>query len=88
LIPDDQLLTAIRKVLHEEILRANGQLLKNAKYLSVKEVAALLEIHPSTIHRWRKTGRLPKPFTKPWGQPRWRLDEILKWIQRGCARDT
>jgi excisionase family DNA binding protein len=78
---DELLLNAIRKVVREE-LRANGHHLKNAKYVGVKEVAALLGVHQSTIPRWCKKGRLPKPFRKPWGQPHWRLDEVLKCIER------
>jgi excisionase family DNA binding protein len=80
LIPED-LLKTVRKVVREELLRATGHHFKN-KYLGLKEVAGLLGVHQSTVCRWLKNGRLPKPFTRPWKQPRWQLKEILKCVRR------
>jgi predicted DNA-binding transcriptional regulator AlpA len=76
---DHELLNAFRRVVREE-LHANGHF-KN-KFLSLKETAAVLNVSQSSIRRWSKIGRIPKPFTKPWGTPRWLLEEILKCIKR------
>jgi transposase len=76
----DELLNALRRIVREEV-RANGHLLKR-KYLSLKETAAIFDVSVSTIHRWRKAGKIPKPFGKPWGKPHWAADEIFRCVKR------
>jgi excisionase family DNA binding protein len=31
----------------------------NTEYLTIKEVAQLLSVHPNTVRNWIKTGKLP-----------------------------
>jgi predicted DNA-binding transcriptional regulator AlpA len=76
----DELINVISLCVRAE-LRASDRLLKT-KFLSLKEVAGLLGVNQSTIHRWRKAGKLPRPFVEPWGGPRWAADEIAKCIKR------
>jgi hypothetical protein len=63
LISDEQLLGAIRRVVREEITRANGHF-KNAKYLCAKEVAALLGVPSKRDPSLVQGGQNPKTLHK------------------------
>lgn len=46
------------------------------KYLPVKAVARLLSVHPATVWRLVKEGRLPAPYKIGRNTTRWLLSEI------------
>ncbi len=45
-------------------------------YVSANTLATMLETTPSTIWRWSKKGRLPKPYRLGESTTRWRLEEV------------
>lgn len=56
LISRDDLEAVIRKIIKEEIAKREAE--KNAERLTTTQVIRRLHIDPSTLWRWRKTGRL------------------------------
>ncbi|MGH3426909.1 MAG: helix-turn-helix domain-containing protein [Terriglobales bacterium] len=50
--------------------------------LTRKEVAELLGVSDSTVHRWARDGKLPRHVTWPSGQRRWRRSDIDKLVRR------
>ena len=55
--------------------------------LRPSQVAELLDVSMSCLSEWRRTGRGPKPLTKPEGT-RWvrdRRSDVDAWIKRGAA---
>lgn len=57
-----------------------------ARFLSVKQIATLLQAHEKSVWRWVKQGKLPKPI-KTWGSPLWDYDEIVKYAQVKADED-
>ena len=53
--------------------------------LTSKEVARLLCVAPSTLCRWRQTGKGPRVYWLGAGSPRYREDDILEWLERMAA---
>ena len=53
--------------------------------LTSKEVARLLCVAPSTLCRWRATGKGPRVYWLGAGSPRYREDDILEWLERMAA---
>lgn len=53
--------------------------------LTSKEVARLLSVAPSTLCRWRKTGKGPRVYWLGDGTPRYREDDLLEWLERMAA---
>ena len=51
-------------------------LLGGAVYASAKTLALALETSETTIWRWTKSGKLPKPHRLGGGTTRWRTDEV------------
>jgi len=49
------------------------------KLLRPKEVCELLGIHPNTLRKWVKEGKI-KPVYTPKGTPRYRLEDVMKLI--------
>ena len=49
------------------------------KLLRPKEVCELLGIHPNTLRKWVKEGKI-KPVYTPKGTPRYRLKDVMKII--------
>ena len=47
------------------------------KLLSVKAVADLLSVHPQTVWKWVRQGRLPKPIYISRKLPRWQANAGL-----------
>jgi len=80
---DVDLLNAIREIVRAE-LRAQHRDLFKQKYLTIKEVAALLGTSESSVYRWRRNGngKFPHPVRGPWGGLRWELSAVLKTIKR------
>lgn len=57
------------------------------KLISVRRVAELLGVVPSSVHRYEKEGRLPSAQLTPGGQRRWRLSDIQKVVS-GLMSET
>ena len=64
--------------------------INNSRLLKIKEVARLLGVHPGTLRRWDKEGRLKavrvgsrsQPINpKMVGDRRYRLEDIQKFIK-------
>jgi predicted DNA-binding transcriptional regulator AlpA len=53
--------------------------------LTSKEVSRLLNVAPSTLCRWRQTGKGPRVYWLGTGSPRYREDDILEWLERLAA---
>ena len=48
--------------------------------LTVREVAQLLNIHPNTLKRWSKTGRIRAYRITPRGDRRFTYEEIVRFL--------
>lgn len=51
--------------------------------LTIRELAAILKISQRSIWRLVSSGKLIQPLHIG-GSIRWRQDEVLKWIEKGC----
>ncbi len=51
--------------------------------ITAKQLAAILSVSKRTLYRMRSAGQLPSPL-RIGGVVRWRLDEIINWIEAGC----
>lgn len=54
-------------------------------YVSANTLAMALETTPSTIWRWTKSGRLPKPVKLGEGTTRWNMAEVHKALAKLAA---
>ncbi|MHB1351986.1 MAG: helix-turn-helix transcriptional regulator [Thiobacillus sp.] len=54
-------------------------------YASANTLAAMLETTPSTIWRWSKKGRLPKPYRLGEGTTRWKIEEVNEALAKLAA---
>lgn len=52
--------------------------------LKASDVALLYNVHPETIRRWARTGKLPS-VTLPSGQKRYRPEDVESLAQSGDA---
>ncbi|MCJ9428073.1 helix-turn-helix transcriptional regulator [Kordiimonas marina] len=57
-----------------------------AEYISAREVANLFGVSTSTVYRWERTGRLPRPLRFSGGVVRWHRKEIHNWLSNAPAR--
>jgi excisionase family DNA binding protein len=55
------------------------------RLLSVRELAAYLDVPPSTVYLWRSEGRGPKGF-RVGKQVRFRASEVEAWLEEQAAR--
>ena len=53
-----------------------------AAFLTSGEVARILNVAPSTLCRWRATGQGPRVYWLGTASPRYRVDDILEWLER------
>ena len=53
-----------------------------ARMLTVNEVAHLLHVHPSTVRRWEKQGRLKSYRLGPKGVIRFKREDISDFVSR------
>lgn len=60
-------------------------LLGGAVYASAKTLALALETSETTIWRWAKSGKLPKPHRLGGGTTRWRTDEVRAALAKLAA---
>jgi predicted DNA-binding transcriptional regulator AlpA len=56
-----------------------------AVYASAKTLALAFETSETTIWRWTKSGKLPKPHKLGEGTTRWRTDEVRQSIAKLAA---
>lgn len=68
------------RVLDEHALAVERGLRDPLRILRDKEVARLLSIHWTTIWRWSRTGKMPKPVKVGKHVTGWRASEIAAWI--------
>lgn len=55
---------------------SDDRLFGGAVYASAKTLALALETSETTIWRWSKAGKLPRPHKLGIGTTRWRTDEV------------
>ncbi len=55
------------------------------RLLSTRELARFLGISARTIQRYDSVGRIPEPV-RFGNSTRWRLSEILNWLDAGCPK--
>ncbi len=55
-----------------------GQLQNNL--LTIKQVSALLNIHPNTLRRWCEEGRIPVLRVSARGDRRFRREDIQRYV--------
>ena len=56
-----------------------------APLLSVKQVATRINCSERTVYRLADSGDMPRPLKIGW-LVRWRVSDIDKWIEAGCAK--
>lgn len=49
---------------------------KTKKSLTTSQAARVLDVHPSTLWRWQKSGTITPSWTTPGGQARWDMDVL------------
>ena len=49
-------------------------------YLTLKQICALLQVHPQTIYVWRKNGEFPSAIRIGRRKLLWRKEEVLNWL--------
>lgn len=59
--------------------------LPESGYVSANTLAKALETSPSTIWRWSKSNRLPKPVKLGEGTTRWNAAEVHKALAKLAA---
>jgi predicted DNA-binding transcriptional regulator AlpA len=52
-----------------------------SKYLTVKQVSALLELHPDTLRKWRNMKKGPPFFRYEGGIVKYPRIEFNEWLQ-------
>lgn len=50
--------------------------------LTSREVARILKVAPSTLCRWRATGKGPRVYWLGTASPRYSVDDIVEWLER------
>lgn len=58
------------------------RLFGGAVYASAKTLALAFETSETTIWRWTKSGKLPKPHKLGGGTTRWRTDEVCESLAK------
>lgn len=53
--------------------------------LTSREVAAALQVSPATLCRWRQTGHGPRVVWLSPYAPRYRPEDVTKWLERMAA---
>lgn len=54
--------------------------MQEGKFVSTSRAAEALDVHPSTLWRWQKQGRISPAWTTPGGQARWDLDKLRQQL--------
>lgn len=58
------------------------------QYVKDLYLADLLSVSRGTVWRWSRNGQLPKPIQLGPATKRWRLDEVLSYIDEDTAEET
>jgi excisionase family DNA binding protein len=58
------------------------------KLLTTEEAAALLTVAPGSLEVWRSTGRYQIPFLKVGYKVRYRMSDLLAWLETRQASQT
>ncbi len=58
------------------------------KLLTDKETAALLGLKTSSLAVWRCSGKYPLPFVKVGRLVRYKLDDVLRFIEQRTVKAT
>lgn len=53
--------------------------------MTSREVAAALKVTPSTLCRWRATGKGPRVYWLSPDSPRYRLADVVAWLEEVAA---
>ncbi|MGO4363102.1 helix-turn-helix transcriptional regulator [Terrabacter sp. RAF57] len=53
--------------------------------LTSREVAVALQVSPATLCRWRQTGHGPRVVWLSPCAPRYRPEDVTKWLERMAA---
>lgn len=53
--------------------------------LTSREVAVALQVSPATLCRWRQTGHGPRVVWLSPYAPRYRPEDVTKWLERMAA---
>lgn len=61
--------------------------IETAGFITLAEFANLLKVSNRTMRRYLSAGRLPAPI-RLGRMLRWKLIEVLKWIETGCTVPT
>ena len=61
--------------------RPLGEDVIKARLYSIADLAAYFRVNISTIHAWKKCGRLPEPL-KRFGHKRWDSNEVNAWLKK------
>lgn len=54
--------------------------------LTIAELAKLLDVSQTQVHRMRKGGLIPEPVKINRQVVRWRRQDIDSWINQGCPK--
>lgn len=73
------------QVMANSDLAESAQSVRLSSMLTSREVARLLCVAPSTLCRWRATGKGPRVYWLGAASPRYREDDILEWLERIAA---
>lgn len=51
-------------------------------FVTVRQLAIMLQVSPRTLARMRRAGHLPAPIRRR-GSAKWRLDDVTLWLDAG-----
>lgn len=51
------------------------------KLIGIKEAAKILSVHPATLRRWAKKGKLKPVIVSKRGDRRYRIEDIKRFIE-------
>lgn len=51
-------------------------------FVTVRQLAIMLQVSPRTLARMRRAGQLPAPVRRG-GSVKWRMDEVARWLDIG-----
>lgn len=63
----------------ESLSARKAQINSEERYIADTFLAQRYGVHRTTIWRWAREGKFPKPVKLPSGTARWRASDIVKW---------
>ena len=58
------------------------------RLLSAEQIGELVHAHPSTVLRWAREGKFPKPVAIGGGLIRWRARDYNAWVEQQVAANA